>query len=307
VRSESLAERLAIETSHPELLVRRWLGRYGEARTREILSANNRPKPMHLLAFRGKGGRELLAERLIDEGIEVEPSRVSPLGLVVREGQPLRTRAFRRGEFYVQDEAAQASALLPRPRAGERVLDVAASPGGKGLALLAAEPAVALVAADVAPPRVATLAANHRRLGTPSRLVIASATATPFEPVFDRVVVDYPCTGTGTLRKHPELKWRFGPSELARLADQAVDLLAGAALAVAPGGLLVAISCSLETEENEAAGHRLLERRPELERASSSGLELPADFEKDDDGGSFRVVPGGDHDGFTVQLFVRKK
>jgi 16S rRNA (cytosine967-C5)-methyltransferase len=313
VRIDSLADRLAVETSHPEILVRRWLEQFGEPATRALLDASNRQKPMHLLAFRGKGGRELLAERLIDEGIEVEPSRLSPLGLIVRDGQPLRTQAFRRGDFYVQDEAAQAAALVPKPRPGELVLDAAAAPGGKGLALLAAEPSVALVAADISLPRLATLAANHRRIsagnggGSRTSLAGASSTEPPFRDGFDRVIVDYPCSGTGTLRKHPELKWRFSLSELARLADQALAMMSGAALAVKRGGILVAISCSLEQEENEMMGRRLLERRPELARLPiadvSPGIEIPGAIS----GESMRIPTADDHDGFTVQLFVRRK
>lgn len=307
VRIDALVERLAVETSHPELMVRRWLERFGEAETRAILDANNRTKPMHLLSFRGKGGRELLAETLIEEGVEIEPSRISPLGLLVREGQALRTRAFRRGDFYVQDEAAQLVALLPRPRAGERVLDAAAAPGGKGLALLALEPTVHLVSADVALPRAVTLAANHRRLGGSTRLVAASAATPPFRDAFDRVVVDSPCTGTGTLRKHPELKWRFGVAELARLADQALEMVIGASRAVAPGGRLVAISCSLEREENEEVGRRFLEERGEFRRATIDDLPVALADVRTTEEGVVRIDPAGDHDGFTMQLFERSK
>jgi 16S rRNA (cytosine967-C5)-methyltransferase len=307
VNGESLVERLAAETSHPELLVRRWLERFGEDATRALLDANNRPKPMHLLAFRGRGGRELLAEALIDEGVEVTPSRISPLGLVVREGQPLRTRAFRRGDFYVQDEAAQVAALLPRPRVAERVLDAAAAPGGKGLALVAAEPSAALTAADISPARLGTLVANHRRLGLASRIVAASAERPPFLASFDRVVVDYPCTGTGTLRKHPELKWRFALSELSRLADQACDMLVGASAAVTPGGVLVAISCSLEAEENESVGRRFLERCADFGRCESAEIEELGNRGWRLDGGVLRILPADDHDGFSLQVFERRK
>ena len=106
----------------------------------------------------------------------------------------------------------------------------------------------------------AIMPGSHSNAG----IVAGDAERTPFTGAFDRVVVDYPCTGTGTLRKHPELKWRWSESELERLAAQALRLLAGAAVAVAPGGLLVAISCSLEPEENEAVGERFLRARSGL-------------------------------------------
>ncbi|MEO8197945.1 MAG: transcription antitermination factor NusB [Thermoanaerobaculia bacterium] len=297
--------RLAIETSHPEVLVRRWWAQYGEPVTRALLEANNRQKPMHLLAFRTNGGRDLLAAKLLAEGVETEPSRLSGLGLVVRSGNALRTAAFARGDFYIQDEVAQVAALLPAPQPGERILDIAAAPGGKGLALLAAEPSVWLVAADVALPRLATLAQNHARLHTHAGIVAGDAQRTPFTGAFDRVIVDYPCTGTGTLRKHPELKWRWTASELERLAAQALRLLAGAAVAVAPGGILVAISCSLEPEENEIVGERFLASARGFRRTAASGRVPTAAAAAQSGEGIWRFLPSDDHDGFTVQLFER--
>jgi 16S rRNA (cytosine967-C5)-methyltransferase len=303
--SDDAVARLAIETSHPEILVRRWLAQVGEPVTRALLEANNRQKPMHLLAFRDKGGREVLAQALRAEGVETETSALSSLGLVVRSGNALRSAAFARGEFYIQDEVAQLAATLPTPRPGERILDVAAAPGGKGLAILAAEPSVRLVAADIALQRLAALAANHARLHTNAALVAGDAEHAPFTGAFDRVIVDYPCTGTGTLRKHPELKWRWSESELERLAGQAVRMLAGAAVAVAPGGVLVAISCSLEPEENEAVGERFLALVAGFRRTSAPG-RIPAVAASALSGeGVWRWLPSGDHDGFTVQLFER--
>ncbi|HXT52716.1 MAG TPA: transcription antitermination factor NusB [Thermoanaerobaculia bacterium] len=297
--------RLAIEASHPDFLVRRWLDRFGEARTRLLLAANNRPKAMQLLAFRDRGGREMLAERLIDEGLEVEPTRLSPLGLTVRQGNPLTTAAFRDGDCYVQDEASQAAALLPPPRAGERVLDAAAAPGGKTFALLAAEPGIRATVADAGLARLSTLRQNLRRLRRPLAALAADAAQPPFIAAFDRVVLDLPCSGTGTLRKNPELKWRLSESEIGRLAAQGERLLAQSAALLAPGGVLVAITCSLEAEENEQVAERYLAAHPamraralaeHLEPALAAGIEAP---------GRWRVLPAGDHDGFTVQVFAR--
>src|SRR3954447_19372880 len=107
VQEADPVRRLAIEKSHPDFLVARWLERFGAERALALLDANNRAKPMQVLAFRDRGGRELLAEALIDEGLEVEPATLSPLGLIVRRGNPLATAAFQRGDLYVQDEARQ--------------------------------------------------------------------------------------------------------------------------------------------------------------------------------------------------------
>jgi 16S rRNA (cytosine967-C5)-methyltransferase len=313
VRESNPVRRLALEMSHPDFLVERWLARFGRHATEILLAANNREKPMQLLAFRDRGGRELLAEALIDFDIEVEPSPLSALGLTVRRGNPLASPAFDRGDFYVQDEASQAAALVPPPRPGEVVLDAAAAPGGKSFSLVAREPSVAPLLADVAFGRVELLRRNLRRLGRRLPLVVADAGAPPFSAGagiaggrgFDRVVLDLPCTGTGTLRRHPELKWRISESEIGRLSQQALRLLGGVAPLVRPGGLLVAITCSLEAEENEEvaasflAGHREFEPLPLaglLDGPPAGGIVGP---------GAWRFLTGDDHDGFSVSVLAK--
>jgi 16S rRNA (cytosine967-C5)-methyltransferase len=313
VREADPLRRLAVEMSHPDFLVRRWQERFGAAATAALLAANNREKPMQLLAFRDRGGRELLAEALIDEGIEVEPSPLSALGLTVRRGNPLASPAFARGDFYIQDEASQAAALVPSPHPGEKVLDAAAAPGGKSFSLLAREPAVDLVLADVALGRMALLRANLKRLERPLPIVVADAGAPAFAAAgaggggFDRVVLDLPCTGTGTLRRHPELKWRISESEIGRLSQQALRLLGGAAPLVRPGGLLVAITCSLEAEENEEvaasflAGHAEFSPLPlagRLDPPLAQGIVAP---------GAWRALTGDDHDGFSVTVLAKAR
>ena len=297
--------RLAIEKSHPDFLVARWLDRFGTARTLDLLEANNRQKPMHLLAFRDRGGRELLAESLIDEGMEVEPASLSPLGLIVRRGNPLASAAFQRGDFYVQDEASQAAALIPPPRREESVLDAAAAPGGKSFSLLAWEPTVRVTLSDVALARAVRVRDNQRRLRRALPLAVADAGFPPFRGPFDRVVLDLPCTGTGTLRRHPEIKWRISEGEIGRLSRQALRLLEGTAPLVAPGGRLIAITCSLEREENEDVMARFLATHPELsllplerllESPVAAGITGP---------GAWRILTGGDHDGFSVQVLAK--
>lgn len=309
VREADPVRRAAIEMSAPDFLVRRWLAQFGEERTRQILAANNRPKPLHLLAFRDRGGRELLAERLIDQGFEVQPSLVSPVGLTVLSGNPLTSALYSSGEFYIQDEASQAAALVPPPRPGERVLDAAAAPGGKSFALLAAEPDVHLVLADASPSRLATLRQNLTRLKRTLPILAADAAAPPFADSarsFERVVIDLPCTGTGTLRKHPELKWRISEREIGRLSRQALRLLGGVAPLVASGGFLVAITCSLEREENEDVAKAFLLANPSFELADLEGKLPPEYCTGLEAKGRWRLFPEHEHDGFTVHAFVRR-
>ncbi len=300
-----LATRLGVRHSHPDLLVERWLHAYGEQQTLRILEANNRPKPLHLLAFRERGGRAALAEHLIDEDVGVEPSLLAPHCLTVRWGNPLDSGAYRRGAFYVQDEASQLAAVVPSPVRGERVLDVAAAPGGKTFAVLADEPNARLFAADVALDRLNAMRLNASRLGLGPLLCAADGTALPFGPRFDRVIVDLPCSGTGTLRKNPELKWRISAAEIERLAVKGSAIVRGAALCVRPGGLLVVITCSIEMDENEAVVADFLDERDDF-APRDLGLDLRRPVSDHVHGpGLWRLLPAGDHDGFTVQVLER--
>jgi 16S rRNA (cytosine967-C5)-methyltransferase len=302
VRESDSTKRLAIENSHPDFLVARWRRQFGDEATAALLAANNRPKPLQVLAFRDRGGREQLAESLIDEGLEVDPAPLSALGLTIRSGSPFSTAAFRRGDFYVQDEASQVAALLPPPRPGERILDLAAAPGGKTFALLASAPAARLVAADLSVARLLTLRTNLRRLGRQVPLLCADAAQPPVAAGWDRVLVDLPCSGTGTLRKNPELKWRLSEGEIQRLATQGRRLLAGAAPLVARGGLLVAITCSLEAEENQDSVARFLAEEPGFEPLDLAAM-LPPPLARHVVGlGMWQVLAGDDHDGFTVHV-----
>ncbi len=297
--------RLGILHSHPDLLVERWLSVWGERRTKAILGANNRVKPLHLLAFRDRGGRAALAERLIDDDVGVQPSLLAPHGLTVEWGNPLASGSYHRGDFYVQDEASQLASILPPPAPGERVLDLAAAPGGKTLALLAEQPHARVIASDVSLRRLGVMRRNLSRLGRSLPLFVADGGALPLDGGFDRVLVDLPCSGTGTLRKHPELKWRISADEIERLAAQAVRIVQGAADAVRPGGLLVVMTCSLEEEENELVVSQLQQSRPEFRRRDlGADLGRPA-ADHIAGPGLWRLFPDAGHDGFTVQVLQR--
>jgi 16S rRNA (cytosine967-C5)-methyltransferase len=306
IRESDPVRHLAIELSHPDFLVEGWWSRFGAAATRQLLLANNRPKPLHLLTFRDRGGRELMAEQLIDEQVDVVASELSPLGLKTTNARALHGASFARGDLYVQDEASQAAALVPPPHPMELILDLAAAPGGKGFSLLAFEPTVRIVAADVSWPRLGRLRANAQRLARPVNLVLMDGERTAFSEVFERVVVDLPCSGTGTLRKHPELKWRVSPAEIVRLAAQSARILDGAAAAVRPGGLLIVITCSIEAEENEDVVARFLERHEgfvpfDLDRVLAEPIRAAIAGP-----GLWRLLPAADHDGFSVSVLWRR-
>ncbi len=299
--------RLALETSHPDALVRRWWHRFGGERTRRLLESSNADRPLHLLAFADRGGREAAAESLAAEGCATVPSALARDGLLVTAGNPLHSEAFRRGDLYVQDEGSQAAALVPAPHAAERVLDAAAAPGGKGLALLAREPSIRLVAADRSLPRLARLTENLGRLGRAVQVAAADAEQPPWRAAFERVILDSPCSGSGTLRRHPELKWRFRETELERLGAASLAQLVALAGTVAPGGRLIHITCSIEPEENEVVAARFLATRGDFAFEALDGPTLPGGVSALDGAGSWRLLPEDGHDGFSVSVFRRSR
>lgn len=256
-RSDAARAYLAITQSHPAWLADRWLARHGFAAAAAWVEFDNQPPPLTLRVNQRITTRAALVSRLANEGIEAAPTRWASHGLVVASGRPLESPAFREGLFLVQDEASQLVGELARAVATGTALDACASPGGKTLAL--AESAAAdrrlVVAADRRPRRIRLLRDTLARTGLARDVRVVrldAARGMPFGPVFDLVLVDAPCSGLGTIRREPDLKWRRRPEDLDVMAAQQRRMLRTAARAVAPGGRLLYATCSSEPEENEA-------------------------------------------------------
>jgi 16S rRNA (cytosine967-C5)-methyltransferase len=252
----ALIDYFATVHSHPPWLVERWLDRYGAETTEAWLRFNNRPPSITVAANRLRATRDDLAARLRSEGVETSPTPVAPYGLVVQAGRVLTSAAFKDGLCLVQDEASQIIAELVPANAGDRVLDACASPGGKTIALAARCSATgSVVATDVRARRVRLLAETVHRCRTPNvRIVHVGDTGPlPFpDATFASVLVDAPCSGLGTVRRDPDIRWRRQPQDFPALAGVQTELLRRLAPLVAPGGHLVYSTCSSEPEENEA-------------------------------------------------------
>ncbi len=304
--AEDPRTRLAIETSYPDLLAGRLIEQFGLDAARAVLEAGNLRRRNQLLCL---GPREAIAAELAASGVPVEPAALTPTGLTVVRGSVPATEAFRAGRVYIQDAASQAAALVPWPTPGERILDVAAAPGGKSFALAAAEPLVRLTACDRSMARLARLDANRRRLGLDVRCFAGDAAelgCLAGQASFDRVVADLPCSGSGTIARHPELKWRISADELRRLASAGLALLGAAARQVRPGGRLCALTCSILAAENEEVVQAFLTNRNDF--ALEPLEDLPEPFRHGVAGpGLWRVLPSADHDGFTVHVLRRQQ
>lgn len=271
---EAQLEYLTITLSHPRWLVERWLDRYGFEATERWLQFNNRPAPFTVRANRLKMTRDELAQRLASEGIETTATRFAPDGLVVTRGRGRAIGILDRGWFVVQDEASQLLVLLAPPAPGARVLDACAAPGGKATALaVEMHNQGMLVAADRRVRRLAVLRETLERTGvTCARLLQLDLTrALPLRPVFDLVVADVPCSGLGTLRRDPDIRWRRRPDDLPRFGAAALEMLEHAAAVVAPGGRLLYATCSSEPEENDAVVAAFLHAHAGFVRENATG------------------------------------
>lgn len=276
---EAWLDHLSVTLSQPRWLAERWLDRYGPEAAAAWARFNNTPAPITLRANRLKATREEVTEALERAGVTVRPSRVSPDGLVVVSGHPLATPIARQGVFVVQDEASQLVAPLLDARPGERILDACAAPGNKTTALAAAMNGHGLlVATDLRPRRLLLLQATITQCGA-TRVVLLRADVTrtlPFRPAaFDAVLLDAPCSGLGTIRRDPDIKWRRSVDQLARFAVAQGEMLAHAARIVRPGGRLVYATCSSEPEENENVVDAFLARHPEFRLTSRTAASLP--------------------------------
>jgi 16S rRNA (cytosine967-C5)-methyltransferase len=247
------AKHLAIQFSHPEWLVERWLARLGFDQCAALLAANNSRAALSLRVNDCRARREEVHSNLAARELKVREGLLSPLALHIEDaGSPLDWPEWARGEIIAQDEAAQLVVREAAPQAGQNVLDLAAAPGGTSTHCAQLMKNVGrIIALDVAPGRVKLIADNARRLGFSIIEARAGDARSLREPSADLVLLDAPCLGTGTLRRRPDAKWNKTPGMLDELVQLQRGMLEAAARLTRPGGHLVYSTCSLEPEENE--------------------------------------------------------
>ncbi|GED52924.1 16S rRNA (cytosine(967)-C(5))-methyltransferase RsmB [Brevibacillus borstelensis] len=307
------AARLSIEQSHPEWLVRRWAGQYGIEETRRILESNNRPPRTSIRVNTLKSTRDELLGKLREQFSAVEPSIVSPDGLVMEGGHAAGTEWFRQGLFTVQDESSMlvAPALAADP--GMRVLDACAAPGGKTTHIAALmQNRGEIIASDVHPHKRDLIAQNAKRLGiTIIEPIVSDALHLGEKKLgtFDRILLDAPCTGFGVIRRKPDLKWNKTPDDVKAIAELQYKLLESVAALLAPGGLLVYSTCTIEPEENQLIVQRFVKNHPAFELDRTLADDLPASVRDkiDTTEGFVQVLPHHfESDGFFIARLKRK-
>ncbi len=277
---------LALEGSHPRWLVARWIERWGVDATRRLLEANNREPP--LVARPYHAVREQLEAMLESADVHIEDAPLARDSIVLSSNVSSLTELgpFRQGLFHLQDPASTLVTQYACVPTGAAAADVCAAPGGKSIEL--SRNASHVFASDLSLARLQRVIENAHRLEIKTLHAYVADARFPATRPTDLVLVDAPCTGTGTFRRHPDARWRLKISDIAVMAALQRAILRASAEIVKPGGLLVYSTCSLEPEENDEQVDRFLDEHPGWRIEPPPEGVVPATVL---DGGRLRVLP----------------
>ena len=306
VQGATDAKTLAANSAHPAWLVDRWTDRYGLVTARRIC-AHDQSVPATAIHVQDNQ----TADELSQAGIQLSAGLLLTSARRVRSGNVTKTRAYREGRASIQDEASQLVALLLGR--GEKLLDCCAAPGSKTQLLARRNPQAKVFATDLHPHRARLL---RELTDSPNiRVLAADARHLPFNPGFDHILADVPCSGTGTLARNPEIKWRLTAEDLLDLQSRQVAILKSALAQLAPGGRLVYSTCSLEREENEmvvetilaeGSEFNLIDCRVHLQQLQQSGELAWMGLDSLVSGPYLRTLPGVHPcDGFFAAIIER--
>jgi 16S rRNA (cytosine967-C5)-methyltransferase len=294
--------------AHPAWLAERWAQAYGIEVAEQICSHNQTIPPTTLRLRAPNAEQELAAE-----GISLAPGSLLSSARRVSAGDVTKTQSFHSAHAVIQDEASQLIAALVGP-GHERVLDCCAAPGGKTLAIADLNPDATITAVEIHPHRARQMQKRFPA-DTKVQTLVADARTLPIAQPFDLVLADVPCSGTGTLARNPEIKWRLNPDDLPELHDRQLAILRSAIAHLTPGGRVIYSTCSLEKEENEDVVEQAMKEDPnlrlldcslELDRLRSTGVLTWPDPASLTNGLYLRTIPGVHPcDGFFAAILER--
>ena len=310
-------KKIAIEHSHPEWLVKRWLSTFGEKDTIQMCQTNNQPPPVSVRVNELRASKQTVVEQLKKEHPDaiIQESSLSNTGLLVSQaGNAAASWSFREGFCTIQDESSMLVGFAVNPKPGMSVLDTCAAPGGKTthLAEKMGNEGV-IIALDIHPHKLKLIQENANRLGitiihtkqADARDLPADLSTAPF----DRILVDAPCSGFGVIRRKPDLKWQRQEKDIAAIAQMQVEILKQAAGWLKPGGTLIYSTCTVDPEENARLVHRFLDENQEFSLDSSLIQDMPTvlhpHFHKS--GGYIQILPHHfGSDGFFISRLKKQ-
>lgn len=296
---------LAGKYAHPGWMVERWVAHYGQEAAEAICRYNQQVPATAVRLPSDPARRAHLELELEQAGVELAPGRIVRSARRVVGKDVRATEAFARGEVWIQDEASQLVAMIAGE--GDRILDCCAAPGGKTAMLAERNPSAEIVALEIHEHRARVLRERVRA----SNVLVLAADVTSYadERSFDCVLADVPCSGTGTLARNPEIKWKLRPEDLPELQQRQTAILRAALDHLAPGGRLVYSTCSLEPEEGEQVVEHIVSEGIALGDMADELEALDGELVADSlvRGRFLRTLPGiHPCDGFFAAVFTRK-
>jgi 16S rRNA (cytosine967-C5)-methyltransferase len=297
------AERLSIEASHPLWLVTRWIDAFGFAEAAKFARANNQT-PNTAFRVTARAQSDQVIDELRSSGAGLIESKVSAQAWRVSGASAVVRALVDRGAIYLQDEASQLLAHTLDVQPGDRVLDVTAAPGSKATHIATLAPRAQVIAGDIHLHRAKTMMRLAEKQGTSIHALLHDATKKlPFpDEMFDRVLLDAPCSGTGTLRRNPEIRYRLKAEDIADLSRQQRSMISNAARVVRPSGRLIYSTCSVEPEENEQVVEGFLATHSQFIRVEAWGSKELVTSD-----GYIRIWPHREGcDGFFIACLARR-
>jgi len=308
---EDEEERVAIETSHPLWLVKRWSKQYGIAKTKEMCERNLvAPKQTARINIQ-KTTRDEVIEKLTAEGFSVEESHSIPEGIVSLQGNMAHSEAFAQGLFTIQDESSMLVAHALQVEQGDQILDCCAAPGGKTTSIAERLSDGKVMALDLHEHKVKLIQQQAIRLGLGNIDVCAFDARKVQEKFpeqsFDKILVDAPCSGLGVLRRKPDAKYSKSENDIINLSKIQKDIIDAAAPLLKPGGVLVYSTCTVDHEENDQVVTSFLQDHTDFVKDLTMKDRMPKAVAPLIKENSLQIFPQDlDSDGFFIACFRKK-